>query len=138
MTTKDENTQVLRAAMAAWDRCKGADYGCWLAATTEDMQLTSLAEGEHGMDFTRKVTSREDFLRYMDGLTGTHAMNHYRADRFVAEGDTVVAIGSTSWTTKATGKSFDTPYVLVCRFRDGKICELAEYYDTAQVAATLG
>lgn len=137
MSTLEENKAVLRDAIAKWDACKGSDYTCWLDVTTEDMELTSLAQGEHGLDFTRKSSSRADFLGYMEGLTGTHEMNFYRADRYIAEGDTVVAIGATSWTTKATGKSFDTPYVLVARFREGRIFELAEYYDTAQVAGTL-
>ena len=135
--TPHQNTETLKAAMAAWHDCRGADFSCWLDVTTEDMQLQSLAQGEHGLDFTAKSTTRADFRRYMEGLTGSHSMNFYRADRFVAEGDTVVAIGATSWTTKATGKRFDTPYVLICRFRGDKICEIAEFYDTAQVAATL-
>jgi len=137
MASPQENTEILKNAMSAWDACKGGNYGCWLDVTSEDMQLRSLAQGEHGLDFTRKAQTRDDFLRYMDGLTSSHDMNFYRADTFVAEGDMVVAIGATSWTTKATGKVFDTPYVLVARFQGGKIVELSEYYDTAQVAATL-
>ncbi|MEM1273520.1 MAG: nuclear transport factor 2 family protein [Pseudomonadota bacterium] len=137
MATPQENTEILKTAIASWHACKGGDYGCWLDVTSEDMVLRSLAQGEHGLDFTRKAQTRDDFLRYMDGLTSSHEMNFYRADSFVAERDMVVAIGATSWTTKATGKVFDTPYVLVARFADKKIVELSEYYDTAQVAATL-
>ncbi len=137
MASPEVNTAVLKSAMAAWDACKGTDYTCWLDVTTDDMELQSLASGGYGLDFTRKSSTREEFLGYIEGLTSTHAMNYYRADKFVAEGDMVVAIGATSWTTRATGKRFDTPYVLICRFRDGKIFEMAEYYDTAQVAATL-
>ncbi len=47
-----------------------------------------------------------------------------------------MAIGSTAWTNRQTGKSFDTPKVDLVRFHDGQIVEFFELYDTDQVMAT--
>ena len=47
-------------------------------------------------------------------------MVYYRIDEFIAQGDAVVARGSTSWTNKKTGKTAETPKVDFWRFRDGK------------------
>ena len=63
-------------------------------------------------------------------------MGHWRIDETVAEGDRVIGIGSTGWTYKISGKSFVTPVVIVTRWRDGKMCEYGEYYDTAKAAAS--
>ncbi|MCP4319547.1 MAG: nuclear transport factor 2 family protein, partial [Hyphomicrobiales bacterium] len=60
---------------------------------------------------------------------------NYKVSRYIAEGDTVVAVGSTSWRVRATGKDFETPKVDVVRFEDGKIVSFFEYYDTAKILA---
>jgi len=50
---------------------------------------------------------------------------------FVAEGDTVVALGEYSGTYKATGKSFRAPFAHVWKFRDGKAVSFWQHTDTA-------
>ncbi|MGG7377290.1 nuclear transport factor 2 family protein, partial [Escherichia coli] len=59
----------------------------------------------------------------------------YTVNDYVAEGESVVAIGSTSWKNKHTGKAFETRKVDVWKFKNGKAVEFYEYYDTAKVAA---
>ena len=63
-------------------------------------------------------------------------MIHYTIDEYVAEGDRVVAIGSTAWKNRATGKVFDTPKVDVWRFENGRAIAFFELYDTAMVLET--
>ena len=62
-----------------------------------------------------------------------HAALH--VDEFIAQGDSVVARGSTAWVNKKTGKKAETPKVDFWRFRDGMAVEFYEYFDTACVAA---
>jgi len=52
------------------------------------------------------------------------------AQRFVAEGDTVVVECRGQVMTKS-GKAYNNTYCYVCRFAEGKLKELVEYMDTA-------
>ena len=56
---------------------------------------------------------------------------------FVAEGETVVALGDYGGTYKATGKSFTAPFAHVWTVHDGKIVRFQQYTDTALVQAAL-
>jgi ketosteroid isomerase-like protein len=49
----------------------------------------------------------------------------------------VVALCDVSFRHKRTGKVATSPKVDVHRFRDGKISEFFEYYDTAGLAAAV-
>ena len=71
----------------------------------------------------------------MSGLIAMFEMIHYTVDFYVAEDDRVVAVGSTSWRNRETGEKFDTPKADIVRFKDGKITEFFEIYDTAAVLA---
>lgn len=70
------------------------------------------------------------FARFADTYTNT-------AHRLVAEGDTVVVL-CRGRATARTGKRLDNDYCWVCRLRAGKIIEIIEYVDTAQVDPVLG
>ena len=60
-------------------------------------------------------------------------MIHYVVDEFIAQGNRVVALASCSFRNKKTGKTLNTAKADIHGFRDGKICEFFEFYDTAQV-----
>lgn len=102
-----------------------------------DIELISLASGEDDLDFTVARTGIADVEAYFSSLNALFEMSHFTINDYVAENDRVVAVGSTAWTSRESGKSFDTPHVLVAQFRDGKIVELTEYYNTAMVAKAL-
>lgn len=53
------------------------------------------------------------------------------AEEFVADGDTVVALGEYSGTYKATGKSFKAPFAHVWKFVGNKVASFHQYTDTA-------
>ena len=44
-------------------------------------------------------------------------MKHYTVEEYIAQGDVVVARGSTAWTNKKTGKVADTPKIDFWRFK---------------------
>jgi uncharacterized protein len=62
-------------------------------------------------------------------------MIDYRVDEYIAQGDRVVALCHCSFKNKRTGKILGTPKADFHKFRDGKICEFFEFYDTAQAIA---
>lgn len=131
-----DNVRRLREAWAIWNESKGDSPSMWKEYMSEDVKLFSLSNGDHHAPFTAARQGYEEVELYLEGLVGTFSMDHWQIVDTVAEGDRVVGLGSTGWTHKETGKSFVTPIVIVTRSRNGKICEYAEYYDTAKVAAT--
>ena len=54
-------------------------------------------------------------------------------ERFVAEGQTVVALGQYSGRYNATGKRFVAPFVHVWELEDGKVARFRQHTDTAVV-----
>ena len=136
MGAEQENTARLKAAWAKWSDTKGADIMMWKDIMTDDVKLFSLADGDERIPFTAAKTGFAQVQEYLEGLVAGFSMNLWQIDQTVAEGDRVVGIGRTGWTSKATGRDFVTPIVIVTRWRDGKMCEYGEYYDTAKVAAS--
>ncbi|MEM7076940.1 MAG: nuclear transport factor 2 family protein [Pseudomonadota bacterium] len=128
------NADILREAMARWDACKGSDLDMWDDYTTEDVRIQSLGEGNYGIAFSSARDGQQQLHDYLKELTDTFEMEHWTLQETVSEGDRVIGIGTTAWTFKGTGKRVETNIVVVCRFRDGKICALHEFYDTAAVA----
>ena len=51
-------------------------------------------------------------------------------DEFIANDNTVVALGKYSGKYKATGKSFTAPFVHVWKFQDGKVISFRQHTDT--------
>ena len=54
-------------------------------------------------------------------------------EQFVAEGDTVVALGHLSWKHKSTGAPASVKMAQVWTFRDGKAATFRQHTDTARV-----
>ena len=63
--------------------------------------------------------------------------NRFDIQNYVAQGDTVVAIGEYNWTSKVTGKEFEASFVHVVTIRDGRVCKFREYTDTAKAVAAM-
>jgi ketosteroid isomerase-like protein len=62
-------------------------------------------------------------------------MIDYKTTVFIAEGDHVAMRGSTAWRNRQTGRVVDTPKADFWTFKDGKIVEFHELYDTAAMFA---
>ena len=132
MSTEEANVTVLKEAYRRWHDTKGGSVDYWLSLMIDDVKFRSLAEGAPPMEFTRTSSRKTHVQRYFAGLTGEWKMNYYHVDEYIAQGDRVVALGRCSFEHRKTGKTLETPKADFHRFRDGKICEFFEFYDTAQ------
>jgi uncharacterized protein len=135
MSVEADNIALLKRAYSDWDNSKGAGTDFMMNLFHKDVQFTSLADGAEEVAFTSSRKGKEEFLTYIDGLTRDWEMIFYRVDDYVAQGDRVVAIGSTSWRNKKTRKIMTTRKVDIWRIKSGKAVEFAEYYDTAKLIA---
>jgi large subunit ribosomal protein L3 len=66
----------------------------------------------------------------LDNAESYTAGKEIKCDIF-AEGDMVVALGSSDWRVKANKREFGGDFAHVFKIRDGKIVEFNEYMDTA-------
>ena len=127
----DENIAALKAAYQKWHDSGGGSADYWLGLITEDVQFRSLTEGAKAMEFTRRSICKDEVKRYFAGLAEDWKMNFYRVDEYIAQGDRVVALGACSFQHRKSGKTLETPKADFFRFRDGKICDFFEFFDTA-------
>ena len=139
MGSPSDNVAKLKGAYRQWHESKGSSVNAWLDLMIDDVKCYSLAAGAPGAEFTAIVKSKKDFERYFRGLLADWEMLHYSTSHFVAEGESVAVRGSTAWRNRKTGRAVDTPKADFWTFRDGKVVEFHEFYDTAALiaAATL-
>lgn len=132
MSQEDTQINLLKEAYQKWHATRAGSIDHWLALMTDDIQFRSLAGGAAKMEFTRTSTCKDEVKHYFSQLTAQWEMNYYTIDEYIVQGDRVVALGNCSFKHKQTGKILDTPKADFHKFRDGKICEFFEFYDTAQ------
>jgi len=135
MTAEEaKNVEILRVGYKLWNDSKAspASIDYWMDQMS-DKELTwrSLAGGAAGMEFTRNAHSKPEVRRYFDELARDWAMQSFTVQEFIAAGDRVVMIGHCAWTNRKTGKTLSTPKADVIKFREGKIVDFLEFYDTA-------
>lgn len=135
MTTESKNVATLKAAYKLWNEDKEGAYEHWLALMSDDVNFRSLGAGAPGMAFTRDCTSKDEVRGFFEGLAADWEMLHYTPEEFVADGDRVVVRGSCGWRNRNTGKAVETPKADFFRFRDGKIVEFFEFFDSAAARA---
>jgi ketosteroid isomerase-like protein len=132
MSQRNKHVSLLKEAYKQWQETKGGSVEHWLGLMTDDVRFRSLAGGAPKMEFTRTSTCKQEVRDYFSRLTNQWEMIDYTIDEYIAQGDRVVALGTCCFRHKQTGKILDTPKADFHRFRDGKICEFFEFYDTAQ------
>ena len=135
MTFESDNIRVLDQAYKDWHDSKGLGVNHLAEVFDDGVQVMSLAGGAEGVEFTRQRAGKADFLSYLVGLTADWEMSFYRIDEYIAQNDRVVAVGSTSWRNKSTGKIVVTPKIDIWRMKDGKAVQFSEFYDTAKLIA---
>ena len=128
---RKKNVAKLKKAYQRWHETRGASAWDWVELMADEVRFRSLAQGAPGMEFTQERQSKEQVGEYFAGLAAGWRMHHYTADRFLADGNWVVMIGSCKWENLQTGKVVETPKADVFKFRQGKVVRFYEFFDTA-------
>jgi ketosteroid isomerase-like protein len=95
----------------------------WIGADNEHIPMAGNYHGKAGV---------AQFFAKLDEMLEAIS---FEPKKFIAEGDTVVAIGDSRWRVKSTGQSYDNPWVHVMTIRDGKVARFQQYNDTAAAEA---
>jgi ketosteroid isomerase-like protein len=132
---ENENVQSLRKAYRSWNDSKGESMEEWMGMMDDSIVFRSLAGGAPGLEFTLDCYGKKDMLRYFEGLKTDWQMVHYTPTEFLSDGDRVVVISTISFVNRKTQKKMETPKCDVLRFKNGKIVDFFEFYDTHRVIA---
>lgn len=117
-------TEVIRGAYAAF--AKG-DIPSVLGLLSANARWTEAEGGPYGGTFIGPDGVLENvFMKIGTEWDGYAAV----PEEFIANENTVVALGTYSGKYKATGKSFKTPFVHVWKFLDGKVISFQQHTDT--------
>lgn len=126
-----ENSEIVRGLYTAF---ANGDVPGVLGALDKDIRWTEAEGFPYGGTYTGPdAVLTNVFARLGSEWDGFSAV----PQSFVAEGDTVVALGEYGGTYTATGKRFTAPFAHVWTLRDGKVVRFQQYTDTALAQAAV-
>ena len=135
METAHENVEKLRQAYQLWNDTRGASVDHWLGLLDDDVVLRSVADGVDGLDFMTHRKGLGEARDYFTGLAADWEMVHFTPKEFVAQGNRVVMIGECAFRNRRTGKVASSAKADVFTFREGRVVEVMEFFDTARASA---
>ena len=124
-----ENLEVVKNAYAAF--LKG-DIGAVIAACAEDVVWTIPGLASVPVAGTRR--GREGVAEFFRTLGENQTPQEFQPREFVANGDSVVALGHYSWTIRRTGRTYASEWAHAFTLREGRVVKFREYSDTAAEA----
>jgi ketosteroid isomerase-like protein len=124
--------ETIRDAYRLWSDTRGGSAAMWLEMFADDIVIRSLAGGHAALGFAR---GRGDAERYFAELAASWEIVSFDVQEILADGDWVVVLSQVACRSKATGKVAESPKADVFRFRDGKVVEFLEFFDTAAALA---
>jgi ketosteroid isomerase-like protein len=127
-----ENTKVIQEAYTAFGR---ADLTTLLGFMTEDVAWQPVLGTSSRVPFSGRRTGKAAVAEFFKLVAESEEFQQFEPREFVAQGDTVVAIGHYRAVTKRTGKTFDADFAMVFTLRDGKIAGFREFTDSAGIEA---
>ena len=122
-------TDVIRSGYEAFGR---GDIPAVLAILSTDINWYSPDTVATGGAFK----GHDEVLGFFAKIPETYEAIEVRPERFVEQGDTVVALGR--HVGKGKAGDFDVPFAHVWVVHDGKATSFFEYFDTVKLNAALG
>jgi uncharacterized protein len=130
--SETQNTKVVQEACAAFSR---GDIPALLGFMTDDIHWQPVIGAAGHVPFAGERKGKAGVAEFFKQVSETEDFQQFEPREFVAQGNTVVAIGRYRATTRATGKTFDSAFAMVFTFRDGKVAGFREFTDSAAVNA---
>jgi ketosteroid isomerase-like protein len=90
-----------------------------------------LSPDAEAVPFAGNFHGKQEVARFFAEVGGSLEPMRFDVHDIVAENDKVVVIGEATWRVKATGRTYENPWVNVFTLRDGKVIRTNAYFDTA-------
>ncbi|HZP49218.1 MAG TPA: nuclear transport factor 2 family protein [Vicinamibacterales bacterium] len=127
-----QNTKLVQDAYAAFGR---GDIAALLNTFADDIAWRPVIGTAAHVPFSGERRGKAGAAEFFKIVGDTETFDQFEPREFVAQGETVVAIGHYRATAKATGRTFDSDFVMIFGVKNGKIATFREYTDTAAVNA---
>lgn len=124
MAESADNLEVVRETYDAFAR---GDIEAVLASFDEDIEWVEAEGGPYGGTYHGPEAVVENVFARLGEEWEEFVVE---PDRFVVDGDTVVALGTYRGTYAATGESFEAPVAHAWDLEDGRITRFQQYVDT--------
>jgi ketosteroid isomerase-like protein len=120
------NTEIVKKAYDCFGK---GDIAGLLDLNADDIKWTIPVV--EGAEFSGSRTGKPAVAEFFKQLAEAEDFSHFAPNEFIAEGDRVIALGSSTATIKETGKTFKTDWVHVFTVKNGKITNFTEFFDNA-------
>jgi uncharacterized protein len=130
---QEENTKTIQDMYAAFGR---GDIQTLLAVMSEDIVWKPVLGAASYVPTAGERRGKAAVADFFKTLAQSIDFQEFQPKQFVAQDDTVVALGSYAATAKATGRPFKSEWTMVFTFKNGKVVEFKEYADSAAINAS--
>ncbi len=127
--------EQLREAYRQWHDTKGGSVETWFELLDDDVSMGATGGGTPEMPFAKVNRGKSDARQYFEGLAKDWEMISFEPSDYIVDGDRVVVLSRCSFRFRATGKVAVSSKADFLRFKNGKIVEFFEYFDTAAAFA---
>lgn len=125
------NTEIVKGMYEAFNR---GDVAAVINSLDDNVEWT--VPGPNSIPYARHYTGKNDAAGFFKKLAETSNIDPITVERYVEQGDVVVAVGSYTGQSKPMQKRFQTGFAMVFTLRGGKVTRFQEYMDTAAIAAS--
>ena len=120
---------LIQTAYACFGR---GDIPALLALTTRDVDWQF--HGDRGAGYTGRVQGQAQVGEWFGEVARLDDIQAFEPREFLAGADHVTVIGHERTIARATGRTFETPWVHVWQLRDGRIARFTGFFDTQAAA----
>jgi ketosteroid isomerase-like protein len=125
---------VVAVVKAAYDDFRGGDVATLLTRVTDDVVWETPGAGT-AIPYAGRLQGKAAVAQFFQSLGSTVDFHRFDTNEFIANDDTVVALGEWDATVRATGIKTTGKFAMVFRLRDGKVADFYEYSDARDLAA---
>ena len=133
--SESRNTETVKECYAAFQR---GDIATILSKLDDNIEWEGVKGTEGVAPHAGVRRGRGAVTEFFQTVGSTLEFHAFEPKEFIAQDDTVVAIGSYRATVKTTKKSIASDWAMIFNFRDGKITRFREFTDSAQVVRAYG
>jgi len=127
-----QNTKIVQEAYAAFGR---RDVPGILANMDDAIVWRPVHGAAKQVPFSGERRGKAAVAEFFKIVAEAQDFETFEPREFVAQGDKVIALGHYAAKVKATGRRFDSDFVMVFTVRSGKVVQFQEFLDTAGLNA---
>ena len=126
----ESNIQIVQKAYADFGR---GDVPAILAVLDENVEWIIPGKLPESGTWRRPA----EVLKFFQSVGATWDFQAFEPRDFIASGDQVAAVGSYTATSRSTGRQVTAQWVMIWKFRGGKVTNFQEYTDTGAAERAL-